>query len=287
MKIGILLCGNRDLDSNELSTLTTLKLDLSSRMPEFNTHLSWLESLDNNIQTGINHLLKLGLEHIIILPVMLVMSASKKEKIEEIMGSFFVNYNPNNIKLELSSITEVDSDILLAAEKSIVEAESTAINAVSRDQSTLILIGEGSDEARINANAYKMCRMIWEGMGFAWGEACYLEDASPNLRSSLRRVSQIGYKRAIIFPYFLYGGSYISMIHEEIKIKREGPIDIDYVIAKPINAYREVVNSLERRIKEIIRHNGNMNCMECGYREQVLEEAIEKSENEKHDHLPH
>ena len=30
-----------------------------------------------------------------------------------------------------------------------------------------------------------------------------------------------------------------------------------------------------------------MNCMECGYREQVLEEAIEKSENEKHDHLPH
>ena len=77
------------------------------------------------------------------------------------------------------------------------------------------------------------------------------------------------------------------MIHEEIKIKREGPIDIDYVIAKPINANREVVNSLERRIKEIIRHNGNMNCMECGYREQVLEEAIEKSENEKHDHLPH
>ena len=285
MKIGILLCGNRDRDSDELSTLTALKLDLSSRMPEFNTHLSWVDSLDNNIQTGINHLLKLGLEHIIILPVMLVMSASKKEKIEEIMDFFFVNYNSNNIKLELANITEVDSNILLAAEKSIVEAESTAINAVSRDQSTLILIGEGSDEARINANAYKMCRMIWEGMGFAWGEACYSEDASPNLRSSLRRVSQIGYKRVIIFPYFLYGGSYISMINEEIKIKREVPID--YVIAKPINANREVVNSLERRIKEIIRHNGNMNCMECGYREQVLEEAIEKSENEKHDHLPH
>ena len=78
MKIGILLCGNRDLDGDELSTLTTLKLDLSLRMPEFHTHLSWLESLDNNIQTGTNHLLKLGLEHIIILPVMLVMSASKK-----------------------------------------------------------------------------------------------------------------------------------------------------------------------------------------------------------------
>ena len=89
MKIGILLCGNRDLDGDELSTLTTLKLDLSLRMPEFHTHLSWLESLDNNIQTGTNHLLKLGLEHIIILPVMLVMSASKKEKIEEIIGSFF------------------------------------------------------------------------------------------------------------------------------------------------------------------------------------------------------
>ena len=283
MKIGILLCGNRDLDNDELASLTTLKTDLSKRIPEFSTHLSWLDSLNNNIQTGINHLLKLGLEHIIILPVMLVMSASKKE----IIDSLLLNYKQNNIKLELASITEVDSNILLAAKESIVEAESRAIDVVSRDQSTLILIGEGSDEARINANAYKMCRMIWEGMGFAWGEACYLENASPNLRNSLRRVSLIGYKRAIIFPYFLYGGPYTSMIDEEIKVKSEGSIDIDYIFAKPINAYGEVVNSLERRIREIIRHNGNMNCMECGYREQVLEEAIEKSENEKHDHLHH
>ena len=53
-----------------------------------------------------------------------------------------------------------------------------------------------------------------EGFGFGWGETVYSGVTFPLVEPGLRHVVKLGFKRVIVFPYFLFSGVLVSRIRQ-------------------------------------------------------------------------
>jgi sirohydrochlorin cobaltochelatase len=160
--------------------------------------------------------------------------------------------------------------MLMAAADRIEEAERQAGAAVSRNDTLLMVVGRGTSDPDANSDINKVARMLWEGMAFGWGEACYSGVTFPLVAPGLEHAAKLGYKRIIVFPYFLFTGVLVERIYsvtDEVAAKFP---DIEFIKAPYLNDHPMVVGTFAERIMGVLSGDVNMNCQLCKYREQVL-----------------
>src|SRR3546814_1718444 len=56
--------------------------------------------------------------------------------------------------------------------------------------------------------------MLWEGMGFGWAETAYSGVTFPLVEPGLEHAAKLGYRRIVVFPYFLFTGILGKRIYE-------------------------------------------------------------------------
>ena len=84
---------------------------------------------------------------------------------------------------------------------------------VSRHDTLLMVVGRGASDPDANSNVAKMMRMLWEGMGFGWGETAYSGVTFPLVAPALDKAARLGFRRIIVFPYFLFTGVLVKRIY--------------------------------------------------------------------------
>ena len=89
-----------------------------------------------------------------------------------------------------------------------------ASGSCSRRETLLMVVGRGTNDPDANANVAKVARMLWEGMGFGWTEVCYSGVAYPLVDEGLQHAVRLGYRRIIVFPYFLFTGILVERIYQ-------------------------------------------------------------------------
>ncbi len=57
-------------------------------------------------------------------------------------------------------------------------------------------------------------RMLWEGMGFGWAEMAYSGVTFPLVAPALEHATRLGFRRIVVFPYFLFTGVLVNRIYE-------------------------------------------------------------------------
>jgi len=112
--------------------------------------------------------------------------------------------------------------------------------------------------------------MLWEGMGFGWGETCYSGVTFPLVAPGLEHAAKLGYKRIIVFPYFLFTGILVQRIYDYTDQVAARHRDIEFVKAGYLNDHPLVLEVFKHRVEEILTGDNNMNCQMCKYRTQVL-----------------
>jgi sirohydrochlorin cobaltochelatase len=112
--------------------------------------------------------------------------------------------------------------------------------------------------------------MLWEGMGFGWGEVCYSGVTFPLVGPGLEHAVKLGYKRIIVFPYFLFTGVLVKRIYHVTDQMAERHPEIEFLKASYLNDHPFVLDCFAERVEEILVGQNNMNCGLCKYREQVL-----------------
>ena len=80
-------------------------------------------------------------------------------------------------------------------------------------ETCLVVIGRGASDPDANANVSKVARLLQEGMGFGWCEVGYSGVTCPLVEPCLEHVAKLGYRRVIVFPYFLFTGVLIDRIY--------------------------------------------------------------------------
>jgi len=284
-KIGVMLCGHGSRDVEAIREFDALAHHLRHRLPQYEVESGYLEFAKPIIRTGLDKLKAKGVSRILAVPGMLFAAGHVKNDLPWEINSFAAD-NPG-LDVRYGRELSIDPKLLKAATERIAEAEANAKPGVSRAETLLMVVGRGTNDPDANSNIAKVARMLWEGMGFGWAEIAFSGVAAPLVDRGLAHAARLGYRRIIVFPYFLFTGILVKRIYEWTREAAVAHPDIEFVEAPYLNDHPLVLASFEERLQEILDGEAKMNCQLCKYREQVVgyESSVGATQAGHHHHV--
>ena len=132
------------------------------------------------------------------------------------------------------------------------------------------MVGRGTNDPDANSNISKIARMLWEGMGMGWAEIAFSGVAHPRVDAALTRAAALGFRRIVVFPYFLFTGVLVKRIYAQTdEIAGLFP-KIEFVKALYLRDHEGVLDVFRDRVDELGQGQPAMNCQLCKYRTQII-----------------
>jgi sirohydrochlorin cobaltochelatase len=264
----VMICGHGSRDDNAIEEFNKLAGHLSKRLPDFDVESGFLEFATPIIRTGLDKLKQRGAEKIVCLPGMLFAAGHVKNDLPSEVNNFGAE-NPG-IEMIFGRELAVDKKLLEAARQRIEAAENQAPSEVERKDTLLMVVGRGTNDPDANSNVSKVARMLWEGMGFGWAEVSYSGVASPLVDAGLANAVKLGYRRIIVFPYFLFTGILVRRIYDWADEAAAAHPEVEILKASYLNDHELLIDTFVERVEEALQGDNAMNCQLCKYREQII-----------------
>ncbi|GHD57612.1 sirohydrochlorin cobaltochelatase [Thalassobaculum fulvum] len=285
-KLGVMICGHGSRDQGAVDEFAAVAHKLKERLADrYPVDYGYLEFATPIIRTGLDALREQGVTDVLAVPGMLFAAGHAKNDIPSVLNTYAARHDGFSIRYgrELG----IDTRMLHAAGDRIEQALKAAGDGVKREDTLLMVVGRGASDPDANSNVAKVTRLLWEGMGFGWGETCYSGVTFPLVEPGLEHAARLGFKRIVVFPYFLFTGILVQRIYDLTDVVAARHPDIEFVKAPYLNDHEMVLRTFEARIQEILEGTGNMNCQMCKYREQVLgfEAEIGLPQESHHHHV--
>ena len=261
----VLICGHGSRDPEAIAEFELLAAALRRRLPDFDFATSYLEFARPTIRDGLAALAARGARQILAIPGMLFAASHVKNDLPWEMNSFLAD-NPG-IDVRLGRDLSIDPKLLRAAADRIAAA---ADRKISRAETLLVVVGRGTNDPDANSNISKLARMLWEGMGFGWAEVAFSGVAHPRVDMALTSAARLGFRRIIVFPYFLFTGILVKRIYEQTEIVARLCPEIEFVKALYLRDHPEVLDAFSDRVGEVRDGQPAMNCQLCKYRTQII-----------------
>ena len=268
VKTAVMICGHGSRDDNAVEEFNSLARHLTTRLPDFDVESGFLEFATPVIRTGLDKLKQRDAERIVCLPGMLFAAGHVKNDLPSEINNFAAE-NPG-IEVIFGRELGIDNRLLEAARQRIEAAEKDAGTTIRREDTLLMVVGRGTNDPDANSNVSKVARMLWEGMGFGWTEVSYSGVASPLVDAGLAQAMKLGYRRIIVFPYFLFTGILVGRIYDWADEAAQAHPDIEIVKASYLNDHELLIDTFVERVEEALTGDNNMNCQLCKYREQII-----------------
>ena len=261
----VLLCGHGSRDPEAISEFELAAAALRPRLPEFDFSTGYLEFARPTIRDGLTLLAARGARRILAIPGMLFAASHVKNDLPWEMNSFIAE-NPD-IDVRLGRDLGIDPKLLQAAADRIAVAADARI---PRAETLLVVVGRGTNDPDANSNITKLARMLWEGMGLGWAEAAFSGVAHPRVDAALARAARLGFRRIIVFPYFLFTGVLVKRIYSQTDTVAALFPEIDFVKALYLRDHEGVLGAFCDRVGELQDGQPAMNCQLCKYRTQII-----------------
>ena len=265
---GVLICGHGSRDVDAIAEFEVMAKHLEQRLPQYPVGSAYLEFARPVIRDGLEALKARGARRILAVPAMLFAAGHVKNDLPWELNSF-VAENPD-ISVEYGRDLSIDLKLLQAARDRIEAAEQRAARKIDRSDTVLLVVGRGTNDPDANSNVNKVGRMLWEGMGFGWGAVAYSGVAHPRVDAALSRLVRLGFRRIIVFPYFLFTGVLVKRIYTQADAAAAIHPDVEIVKADYLNDHPLVLDAFVERVGEILSGDNVMNCRVCKYRTQVI-----------------
>ncbi|MBI5163666.1 MAG: sirohydrochlorin chelatase [Magnetospirillum sp.] len=285
IETGVMICGHGSRDTDAIAEFDALARALRARLTDYAVESGYLEFARPVIRDGLEALKAKGVSRILAVPGMLFAAGHVKNDLPWEINAFAAE-NPT-LDVRYGRELAIDPKLLAAARARIEEAEAAAGPAVARKDTLLLVVGRGTNDPDANANIAKVARMLWEGMGFGWAEIAFSGVAFPLVDQALVRVTMLGFKRIVVFPYFLFTGILVKRIYDQADAAAAAHPEVAIVKAPYLNDHPLVIDSFVERIGEILAGQAQMNCQLCKYREQVIgyEAAVGAVQAGHHHHV--
>jgi sirohydrochlorin cobaltochelatase len=281
--IGVMVCGHGSRDVDAVEEFQRLVRGLARRLPEHPLESGFLEFARPIIRDGLDRLRGRGVDHVLAVPGMLFAAGHVKNDVPSVLNAYAAEHG---IRIEFGRDLGIDPK-LLAAARDRIEAALAALDDRPREDTLLAVVGRGTSDPDANGNVAKVARMLWEGMGFGWAEVGYSGVAHPRVDALLERAVRLGFRRIVVFPYFLFTGVLVRRIYAQTdKVAVRHP-EIEFVKAGYLSDHPLVLDTFLERIQGIPAGDVNMNCLLCRYRERIIghEAAVGAPQQGHHHHV--
>ncbi len=284
-KTAIMVCGHGSRDTDAMREFERLTAGIERLMPGVDVGAGYLEFARPTIAEALQSLKDKGATDILAVPGMLFAAGHVKNDLPSEINEF-AQRNPD-IAIRFGRDLTIDPKLLRAAADRIEAALEQVDDEIERSETLLMVIGRGTSDPDANSNIAKVARMLWEGMGFGWAEIGFSGVAFPRVGPALERAVRLGFKRILVFPYFLFTGVLVKRIHSETAVVAAAHPEIEFVTVDYLKDHTLVLEALIDRINEIDAGLNNMNCQLCKYREQVIgyEGDVGKVQEGHHHHV--
>jgi sirohydrochlorin cobaltochelatase len=281
---GVMLCGHGSRNTRAVDEFARLAEVLRGRLPGVPVEYGYLEFANPVIHQGLDRLRETGVSRILAVPGMLFAAGHAKNDIPSVLNTYAAR---SGVNLTYGRELGVDLKMLRAAGDRIQQAIDAAPTDVPRHETLLVVVGRGASDPDANSNVAKVMRLLWEGMGFGWGEVAYSGVTFPLVAPALEHATRLGYRRIIVFPYFLFTGVLVKRIYDAVDEAAAQYPGIEFLKAPYLNDHPLVVDTFIDRIQEMLVGQNLMNCAMCKYREQVLgfEAEVGLAQESHHHHV--
>ncbi len=267
-KTGVMVCGHGSRDNGAVTEFDSVARGIRERLPQYQVESGFLEFATPIIRDGLDRLRESGHDKVLAVPGMLFAAGHAKNDIPSVLSTYQAQHP--EMEIHYGRELAIDGKLLGAAGDRIREALDQAEGDVPLHETMLVVVGRGASDPDANSNVAKVMRMLWEGMGFGWGETAYSGVTFPLVEPGLEHAAKLGYRRIVVFPYFLFTGILVKRIYDYTdKVAARHP-EIQFVKAPYLSDHPLVLDSFAERVQEIETGDNNMNCKLCKYREQIL-----------------
>ena len=283
-KIGIMICGHGSRNKFAMQEFSQIAQKLKNIYKQIPVEYGYLEFADPVIAKGLDRLREKRVNKCLAVPGMLFAAGHAKDDIPCVLNTYQEKYP--EMKIKYGRELGLDTRMIRAAGERIKEVIDDN-NQTEMSETMLMVVGRGTSDPDANSNVNKIMRMLWEGFGFGWAEVCYSGVTFPLVPPALEHATKLGYKRIVVFPYFLFTGVLVKRIYAQTDEAAEKNKNIEFIKAPYLADHELVIDTLKERIEEIENGQNLMNCQMCKYREQVLgfENQIGLTQQSHHHHV--
>ncbi|MCH6587874.1 MAG: sirohydrochlorin chelatase [Proteobacteria bacterium] len=284
-KFGVMVCGHGSRDVEAIREFEAVARGIRERLPQYDVESGFLEFAQPIIREGLDKLRARQVTEILAVPGMLFAAGHAKNDIPSVLATYEAQHP--EVKIHYGRELAIDDKLLSAAGARIREAVERAGDRIAVEETLLVVVGRGASDPDANSNVAKVMRMLWEGFGFGWGETAYSGVTFPLVAPALEHAAKLGYRRIVVFPYFLFTGVLVKRIYAHTDLVAERHPEIEFVKAPYLNDHPLVLDSFAERVEEIRSGENNMNCKLCKYREQILgfEAEVGLAQESHHHHV--
>jgi sirohydrochlorin cobaltochelatase len=268
VKTGVMVCGHGSRDPGAMREFELVAAGIRSRFPETAVETGYLEFARPTIREGLDALKRRGVGRILAVPGMLFAATHVKNDLPWEVNSFAAD-NPE-LEIRFGRDLAIEPKLLRAATDRIAEAEGMAGGAAARADTLLVVVGRGTTDPDANSNIAKVARMLWEGMGFGWAEIAFSGVAHPRVEAGLRRAARLGFRRIVVFPYFLFTGILVKRIYAATDLVAADHPELEFLKAPYLRDHPLVMDCFADRVNELVDGDPAMNCQLCKYRTQII-----------------
>ncbi len=269
-RIGVMVCGHGSRSEAAVREFAVVAEGLRRRFPDWPVAHGYLEFANPVIRAGLDQLREEGVDRILAVPGMLFAASHAKNDIPSVLNTYRAEHG---IAVDYGRDLGVDPKMVKAAAERVaaaLDAAAAADGPVPLHETCLVVIGRGASDPDANANVAKIARLLWEGMGFGWCAIGYSGVTFPLVEPCLQHVAKLGYRRVVVFPYFLFTGILIDRIYGFTDRVADAHPGTRFVKAGYLNDHPLVIDTFAERVLEILEGRNLMNCTMCKYRAQVL-----------------
>ena len=282
--VGVLICGHGSRNRLAVEEFARLAEGLRPLMGGLPVEHGYLEFAKPILRDSLDRLRSQGVQRVLAVPAMLFAAGHAKNDIPSVLNTYSAE---TGLSIEYGRELGVDRLMIGAAGARIREALEHAESDVPLSETLLVVVGRGSSDPDANSNVAKVTRMLVEGFGFGWGETVYSGVTFPLVEPGLRHVVRLGFKRIVVFPYFLFSGVLVSRIRQHTDLVAADHPEVDFVSAQYLGDHPLVLDTFVERVEEVVGGETAMNCSLCKYRAQVLgfEDEVGLAQESHHHHV--
>lgn len=258
---GVLICGHGSRSQKAVDQFEALGRRLRARFGPYTEH-GFLEFARPTLSEALDNLRAKGCDDILALPGMLFAAGHAKNDIPALLNDY---QKKHALRIRYGRELGLDAKMIYAA-RDRIESVMKNFSQAERHQTLLLVIGRGASDPDANGNVAKLTRLLWECLGFGWAETAYSGVTFPLTEPGLTHALKLGFKRVVVFPYFLFTGILIDRIYDSVDKISALYKGIEIIKVPYLKDHPLIEEVFAERLAEIDTGQNMMNCQLCKYR---------------------